>query len=148
VVSPVAQHCRQPWATACSPPWISPASQRSFRIPAGYFTRCCPREHTGWNVPPWDQRKPHHFACMRICIRAWPASLGCPSTGFSHPACSWTGRESISSLTSRSAMYEVENLSTSYMRSMLHEKDRFVNRLGMLVSSSVFSSVNIASSLR
>jgi hypothetical protein len=104
VVSPVAQHCRQPWATACSPPWISPACQRSFRIPAGYFTRCCPREHTGWNVPPWDQRKPHHFACMRIRIRAWPASLGCPSTGFSHPACSWTGRESISSLTSRSAM--------------------------------------------
>src|SRR5260370_40904788 len=38
---------------------------------------------------------------MLICIRAWPVSLGYPSTGFSHPASSWTGREPSSSLTSR-----------------------------------------------
>jgi len=39
-----------------SPPRIGPACQRSSRIPAGYLTRSCPREHTGWNVPPLDQR--------------------------------------------------------------------------------------------
>src|SRR6516164_1940553 len=29
---------------------------------------------------------------MLICIRAWPASLGCPSTGYSPPTCSRRGR--------------------------------------------------------
>jgi hypothetical protein len=91
----------KPGQQSFSPLWISPACQRSFRIRAGYLTRSSPREHTGWNVLPWDQRKPHHFTCMRIRIRAWPASLGCPSTGFSHPASSWTGRQSIRSLTGR-----------------------------------------------
>ena len=36
VVSPVAQHHRPSWTTTFSPPWISPACPRSFRIPAGY----------------------------------------------------------------------------------------------------------------
>src|SRR5260221_14129297 len=40
---------------------------------------------------------------MRICIRAWPASLGCPSTGFSHPAYNWTGR-ALTQPTPRSVM--------------------------------------------
>jgi hypothetical protein len=31
-------------------------SSFSFRIPAGYLTRFCPQEHTGWNVPLLDQR--------------------------------------------------------------------------------------------
>jgi hypothetical protein len=75
VVSPVAQHSR---TTAFAPPWISPACPRSFRIRAGYLTRSCPPEHTGWNVPPWDQRKPHHFACLLICRRAWHPLNGGP----------------------------------------------------------------------
>jgi hypothetical protein len=46
----------KPGQESCSPPWISPTCQRSFCIPAGYLTRSCPRAHTGWNVPPLDQR--------------------------------------------------------------------------------------------
>jgi hypothetical protein len=67
VVSTVAQHPRQSWTTAFSPPWISPACQRSFRIPTGYLTRSCPREHTGWNVLPWTSDSP---TTLRVCSSA------------------------------------------------------------------------------
>jgi len=42
--------------------------------------------------PLWTSDSPTTLACMLICIRAWPASTGCPSTGISHPTCSRTGR--------------------------------------------------------
>ena len=93
MVSTVAQHRRPSWTTVFSPPWISPAGPRSFRIPTGYLTRCCPREHAGWTVPPWDQRKPHHldvYAHLHTGLAS--AQRGFPPGCFSHPACSWTGR--------------------------------------------------------
>ena len=64
MVSTVAQHHRQSWTTAFSPPWISPACQRSFRIRAGYLTRSCPTEHTGWNVLLWTSDSP---TTLRVC---------------------------------------------------------------------------------
>jgi hypothetical protein len=33
-----------------------PAHLRSCRIPVCYSLRSCPREHAGWNVPPFDQQ--------------------------------------------------------------------------------------------
>ncbi len=33
-----------------------PAHWRSCQIPVCYDLRCCPREHSGWNVPPLDQQ--------------------------------------------------------------------------------------------
>jgi hypothetical protein len=78
VVSTIAHNCGQSWTTACSPPWISPACPRSFRIRAGYLTRCCPQEHTCWNVLPWTSDSPTTLTCMRICIRAWHPLNGVP----------------------------------------------------------------------
>jgi hypothetical protein len=84
---------RPTWTTAFSPPWISPACPRSFRIRAGYLTRFRPREHTGWNVPPLDQRKPHHLGVYAHLHTGLASDQrGCPPGCFSHPACSWTGR--------------------------------------------------------
>jgi alpha/beta hydrolase fold len=64
VVSTVAQQQRPSWTTAFSPPWISLACQRSFRIPAGYLTRSGPTEHTGWNVLPGTSDSP---TTLRVC---------------------------------------------------------------------------------
>ena len=53
--------------------------QRSFRIPGSYRLRCCPREHSGWNALPLDQREPHHL--VRVCSLAYGPGLdqrGCP----------------------------------------------------------------------
>jgi hypothetical protein len=44
----------------------------------------------------WTSDSPTTLTCMLICIRAWPASLGCPSTGFSPPTCSQRGRSAHS----------------------------------------------------
>jgi hypothetical protein len=43
--------------------------------------------------PLWTSDSPTTLTCMLICIRAWPASTGCPSTGISHPTCSRIGRQ-------------------------------------------------------
>jgi hypothetical protein len=43
-------------------------------------------------TPLWTKSSPTTFTCMLICIRAWPASSGCPSTGFSPTTCSRRGR--------------------------------------------------------
>ena len=90
MVSTVAQHRR---TTAFSPPWISPACQRSFRIPAGYLTRSCPRAHAGWNVPLLDQRKPHHldgYAHLHTGLAS--DQRGSPPGCISQATCSRSGR--------------------------------------------------------
>jgi hypothetical protein len=67
VVSAITQHQRPCWTPAFTPPWISPACPRSFRIRAGYLTRSCPPEHTGWNVLPWTSDSP---TTLRVCSSA------------------------------------------------------------------------------
>ena len=42
--------------------------------------------------PLWTSDSPTTLTCLLICRRAWPASTGCPSTGFSPPTCSRRGR--------------------------------------------------------
>jgi len=66
------------------------------------------------------------------------AQRGVPPGCFSHPACSWTGRESSSSLTLPAPALpcrEMENLSISYMCSTLHQKELFVK---VLATSKLF----------
>src|SRR5258708_10263501 len=58
----------KPGQRSCSPPWISQASPRSFRIRAGYLTRLCPTEHTGWNVLLWTNDSP---TTLRVCASAY-----------------------------------------------------------------------------
>jgi hypothetical protein len=48
--------CRPSGTTAFSPPWFSPACWHSFRLPASYLPRSCPRSEPGRNVTPLDQR--------------------------------------------------------------------------------------------
>jgi hypothetical protein len=114
VVSPVAQNLRPFWTPAFSPPWISPASPRSFRIRAGYFTRWCPSEDADWNVPRWTNDSPTTFTCMRTCIRAWAGSSGVPSPAMLPPR-TCLDRASIHATLSyrpRSALCKRENLSS------------------------------------
>src|SRR5258708_8012949 len=94
VVSTVAQNCRQFSTIAFSPPWFSPACQRSFRLPTRYLPRSRPQGEPGWNVTPWASASPTTFTCLLVCRRAWPASLcrGAPLAGFSPPTCSRRGR--------------------------------------------------------
>ena len=139
MVSTVAQHCRQSWTTAFSPPWISPACQRSLRIPAGYLTRSCPTEHTGWNVLPGTSDSPTTLTCMLICIRAWHPINGVPLPDASpiQPVAG-QGEEqmtadyaffSATSLPPALPCCETENLSISYTCSSLSQKDQVVKRL-------------------
>ena len=94
VVSTVAQNCRQFSTIAFSPPWFSPACQRSFRLPTRYLPRSRPQGEPGWNVTPWASASPTTFTCLLVCRRAWPTSLcrGAPLAGFSPPTCSRRGR--------------------------------------------------------
>src|SRR5258708_15496977 len=73
---------------------------------------------------------------MLIRIRAWPASLGrgVPLTGFSRPTYSRTGRALTHPALTALPCGETENLSISYMRSMLHLQDRLVKGLGSFVA--------------
>ena len=57
----VAQICRQPGQKLFLSPWVSPACQCSFRIPAGYLPRWCPQNDADWTIAQSDQQEPHHF---------------------------------------------------------------------------------------
>jgi hypothetical protein len=92
----------------------------------------------GLERAPLDQREPHHFACLLICRRAWPASSGCPSTGFSQATCSRSGRALTQPALTALPCRETENLSTSYIRSILHQQDRLVKPLGLSPDRGVF----------
>src|SRR5260370_15218285 len=50
------------------------------------------RAHGLERAPVGTSDSPTTFTCMLTCIRAWPASLGCPSTGFCPPTCSRRAR--------------------------------------------------------
>jgi putative transposase len=79
VVSPAAQECGQSWTKVCAPPWISPACQRSFRIPAGYLTRYVRESIRTGTCPLWTSASP---TTLRVCSLAdGPGirSTGCPS---------------------------------------------------------------------
>ena len=90
---------------------------------------------------PLDQRWPHHLACRLIRLRAWPASLcrGVPLTGFSRPTCSRTGRVLSRPALTALPCGETENLSISYMCSILHLQDRLVKALGLSSQSHLIS---------
>jgi hypothetical protein len=91
------------------------------------------RERTqAGTCPRWTNDSPTTLTCMHVCIRAWPASLcrGVPLTGFSHPTCSRTGRVLTKPALTALPCRETENLSVSYMRSILHQQDRLVKGLG------------------
>jgi len=69
-----------------------PGSVQPASVPSAFQQVISPghvRESTRVGTcPRWTSDSPTTLTCMLICIRAWPASLGCPSTGFSPPACS------------------------------------------------------------
>jgi len=113
-----------------------PGSVRPTRVPSVFGQvidpgHVCERTQAG-TCPRWTSDSPTTLTCMRICIRAWPASLcrGVPLTGFSRPTCSRTGRVRTQPALTALPCRETENLSVSYMRSMLHLQDRRVKGLG------------------
>jgi hypothetical protein len=140
VVSTVAQNWRQAWTTAFTPPWFSPACHRSLRLAARYLPRSRPQGEPRRNVTPWASESPTTLTCMRLCIRAWHPINGVPLPDASpiQPVAG-QGEErmtrghafySATSLPPALPCGETENLSISYTRSILHQKQRFVKRLG------------------
>ena len=113
-----------------------PGSVRPARVPAVFGQVISPghvRECTqAGTCPRWTSASPTTFTCMLICIRAWPASLcrGVPLTGFSRPTCSRIGRGFSQPARTALPCRETENLSISYMRSILHGQDQLVKGLG------------------
>jgi hypothetical protein len=76
VVSTAAQIHGKPGHWSFLPPWKSPACQRSFQFPTGYWLRSRFSSKPGWNVALEASEEPHHLTCMLTCIRAWPAFIG------------------------------------------------------------------------
>src|SRR5260370_42487463 len=78
-----------------------PGSVRQALVPSAFGQVSSPgyvRESTrAGTCPLGTSDSPTTLTCMRICIRAWPASAGCPSTGFFPPTCS--RRERVASTT-------------------------------------------------
>jgi hypothetical protein len=95
----------------------------------------------GLERAPLDQRKPHHFACLLICRRAWH-----PINGVSLPDASpiqpvagqgeeqMTAGHAFFSATGLPSLAlpccETENLSILYTCSILYQRDQIVKRLG------------------
>jgi hypothetical protein len=150
-VSTVAQNRRPFWTSAFTPPWFSPACHRSLRLAARYLPRSRPQGEPRRNVTPWASDSPTTLTCMRLCIRAWHPINGVPLPDASpiQPVAG-QGEErmtcghaffSATSLPTALPCCETENLSILYTRSILHQKQRFVKRLGivgmMLVSKPI-----------
>ncbi len=76
-----------------------PGSVQPASVPSAFQQVISPghvRESTrAGTCPRWTSDSPTTLTCMLICIRAWPASSGCPSTGFFPPT--WGRRERVAS---------------------------------------------------
>ncbi len=73
-----------------------PGSVQPASVPSAFQQVIDPghvRESTrAGTCPHWTNDSPTTLSCLLACRRAWPASLGCPSTGNSPPTCSRRGR--------------------------------------------------------
>ena len=76
-----------------------PGSVRPARVPTAFQQVISPshvhKSTRAGTCPCWTSDSPTTFTCMLICIRAWPASAGCPSTDLSPTTCSRRGRYTL-----------------------------------------------------
>ena len=76
VVSTAAQIHDKPGHWSFLPPRKSPACQRSFQFPTGYFSRSRFSSQPGWNVALEARNSPTTLHVCSLADLAWPAFIG------------------------------------------------------------------------